>query len=179
AKWGLRYINEQKDKFLEENYCRNPDGDPRPWCFTTSQSKRWDFCSIPRCGNLCIFCMAYRGTIAVTESGKTCQSWSAQTPHKHNRTPDNYPSLENNYCRNPDNERKPWCYTTDPETRWEFLFVSADEAVVPTEEDDCYEGNGSTYRGVTSETVSGKRCQRWSSQAPHSHQKTPETFPTA
>ena len=34
---------------------------------------------------------SYRGAIAVTESGKTCQSWSAQTPHKHNRTPDNYP----------------------------------------------------------------------------------------
>lgn len=34
---------------------------------------------------------AYRGTIAVTETGKTCQSWSAQRPHKHNRTPENYP----------------------------------------------------------------------------------------
>lgn len=37
------------EKYLEENYCRNPDGDPRPWCFTTSPSKRWEFCSIPRC----------------------------------------------------------------------------------------------------------------------------------
>lgn len=37
------------DKYLEVNYCRNPDGEPRPWCFTTSPSKRWDFCSIPRC----------------------------------------------------------------------------------------------------------------------------------
>lgn len=35
--------------------------------------------------------VAYRGTIGVTETGKTCQSWSAQTPHKHNRTPENYP----------------------------------------------------------------------------------------
>lgn len=60
-----------------------------------------------------------------------------------------------------------------------FLFLSADEAVIPTEEDDCYEGNGSTYRGITSETVSGKKCQWWSGQAPHSHQKTPEKFPTA
>uniref|UniRef100_A0A3B4B903 Kringle domain-containing protein n=1 Tax=Periophthalmus magnuspinnatus TaxID=409849 RepID=A0A3B4B903_9GOBI len=74
--------------------------------------------------------IAYRGTVAVTESGKTCQSWSSQTPHKHNRTPDNYPckgtdklGLDNNYCRNPDNERQPWCYTTDPETRWEYCSV--------------------------------------------------------
>uniref|UniRef100_A0A3B4B8Z0 Kringle domain-containing protein n=1 Tax=Periophthalmus magnuspinnatus TaxID=409849 RepID=A0A3B4B8Z0_9GOBI len=173
------------DKYLEENYCRNPDGDPRPWCFTTSSTKRWDFCSIPRCGEG----IAYRGTVAVTESGKTCQSWSSQTPHKHNRTPDNYPckGLDNNYCRNPDNERQPWCYTTDPETRWEYCSVPkcsnasgpSDEAVIPPDEEDCYEGDGSSYRGVTSETISGKKCQAWSSMSPHVHQKTPQTFPNA
>ncbi|KAF1376903.1 hypothetical protein PFLUV_G00216310 [Perca fluviatilis] len=187
------------EKYLEENYCRNPDGDPRPWCFTTSVSKRWDFCSIPRCtseppsivpeltcatgeGN------AYRGTIAVTESGKTCQSWSSQTPQKHNRSPDNYPckGLDSNYCRNPDNERMPWCYTTDPETRWEYCKVPScgnaaapDEPLIPTEEEDCYEGDGTSYRGVTSETISGKRCQSWSSMSPHTHQKTPQNFPNA
>ncbi len=31
--------------------------------------------------------------------------------------------LDNNYCRNPDNERMPWCYTTDSETRWEYCKV--------------------------------------------------------
>lgn len=31
--------------------------------------------------------------------------------------------LDKNYCRNPDNERSPWCYTTDPETRWEYCSV--------------------------------------------------------
>ncbi|XP_049909707.1 uncharacterized protein LOC126395947 [Epinephelus moara] len=67
----------------------------------------------------------YRGRIAVTESGKTCQSWSAQTPHQHDRTPENYPDkgLDNNYCRNPDNKKMPWCYTTDSETRWEHCKV--------------------------------------------------------
>ncbi|KAJ0026797.1 hypothetical protein NQD34_017797 [Periophthalmus magnuspinnatus] len=188
------------DKYLEENYCRNPDGDPRPWCFTTSATKRWDFCSIPRCASEPptiipeLTCasgegIAYRGTVAVTESGKTCQSWSSQTPHKHNRTPDNYPckGLDNNYCRNPDNERQPWCYTTDPETRWEYCSVPkcsnasgpSDEAVIPPDEEDCYEGDGSSYRGVTSETISGKKCQAWSSMSPHVHQKTPQTFPNA
>ncbi|KAA8582862.1 hypothetical protein FQN60_015408 [Etheostoma spectabile] len=141
------------EKYLEENYCRNPDGDPRPWCFTTSASKRWDFCSIPRCTSEAptvvpeLTCAtgegkAYRGTIAVTESGKT--------------------GLDSNYCRNPDNERMPWY-----------------EPVIPTEEEDCYEGDGTSYRGVTSETISGKRCQSWSSMTPHTHQKTPQNFPNA
>uniref|UniRef100_A0A3Q1ASI9 Plasminogen n=1 Tax=Amphiprion ocellaris TaxID=80972 RepID=A0A3Q1ASI9_AMPOC len=181
------------EKYLEENYCRNPDGDPRPWCFTTSQSKRWDFCSIPRCTSAAptiapeLTCAtgegaAYRGTIAVTESGKACQSWSTQTPHKHNRTPENYPckGLENNYCRNPDNERMPWCYTTDSDTRWEYCKVpQCGDAPGPGTALDCYEGNGSTYRGITSETISGKKCQAWNSMFPHNHNKTPRVFPTA
>ncbi|XP_062292830.1 plasminogen [Scomber scombrus] len=187
------------DKYLEENYCRNPDGDPRPWCFTTNPAKRWDFCSIPRCTSEPptivpeLTCTtgeggAYRGTVSVTESGKTCQVWAAQTPHKHNRTPDNYPckGLDNNYCRNPDNERMPWCYTTDPNTRWEYCTVpSCGDAprpgapVIPTEEEDCYEGDGTTYRGRTSETISGKKCQSWSASTPHTHKKTPQAFPTA
>ncbi|XP_078617867.1 fibrocystin-L-like isoform X2 [Branchiostoma floridae x Branchiostoma japonicum] len=64
---------------------------------------------------------AYRGTVSVTNTGKTCQRWDSQTPHEHSRTPANNPSsgLEENYCRNPDNEPGVWCYTTDPNSRWE------------------------------------------------------------
>uniref|UniRef100_A0A8C7JTR5 Plasminogen n=1 Tax=Oncorhynchus kisutch TaxID=8019 RepID=A0A8C7JTR5_ONCKI len=173
-------------KYLEEDYCRNPDGDPKPWCFTTSPSKRWDFCSIPRCTSEPptvveeLTCStgdggAYRGTVAVTTSGKACQVWAAQTPQKHNRTPDNYPckGLDLNYCRNPDNERMPWCYTTDPETRWEYCKVPS------CGDEDCYVGSGSGYRGMVTETISGKKCQSWSSMTPHSHKKTPQDFPKA
>ncbi|XP_056150795.1 plasminogen [Lampris incognitus] len=187
------------DKFLEENYCRNPDGEPRPWCLTTSSSKRWSFCSIPRCSSEPptivpeLTCAtgdgtAYRGTVSATVSGKTCQRWSSQVPHKHSRTPENYPckDLDNNHCRNPDNEKMPWCYTTDPDTRWEYCEVPScgdsprpDEPVIPTEEEDCYEGNGSSYRGVTSETISGKKCQSWSSTTPHKHIKTPQNYPSS
>ncbi|GAA6072259.1 plasminogen, partial [Tachysurus ichikawai] len=186
------------EKYLEENYCRNPDGEPRPWCFTTNPSKRWDFCLIPRCTTQPppiapeVTCItgdgnSYRGTVAVTKSGKTCQAWSSQVPQKHSRTPENYPckDLDNNYCRNPDNERSPWCYTTDPETRWEYCNISScgaephpDEPVIAPAE-DCYTENGSSYRGVMSETITGKKCQSWSSTNPHKHSKTPQQFPNA
>nr|AAB66650.1 serine proteinase [Herdmania momus] len=34
------------------NYCRNPDQDWRgPWCYTTNEFMRWDYCDIPICSN--------------------------------------------------------------------------------------------------------------------------------
>ena len=41
----------------------------------------------------------YRGTLAVTESGKTCQRWDSQSPHSHSRTAARYPysALEENF----------------------------------------------------------------------------------
>ena len=50
-----------------------------------------------------------------------CQKWTDQKPHAHTRTPSNYPDFglgPHNYCRNPDGEDAPWCYTTDPHSRW-------------------------------------------------------------
>ncbi|CAH2250846.1 plasminogen [Pelobates cultripes] len=188
------------EKNLIKNYCRNPDGEPRPWCFTTNPSKRWEFCNIPRCatkpppstpGEQCLSGKgeSYRGNIAVTVSGKTCQSWSSQAPHKHSRTPENYPckNLERNYCRNPDGETMPWCYTTDSDSRWEYCEIPSCNAptagpsvpIAPAPGLECYDGSGSTYRGTTSLTVTGKKCQAWSSSIPHSHEKTPANYPNA
>ena len=59
----------------------------------------------------------YRGKQNITQSGRTCQMWTSQTPHSHTR------SGEGNYCRNPDGETKPWCYTTDPDVRFEFCDI--------------------------------------------------------
>ncbi|XP_056419590.1 plasminogen [Hyla sarda] len=188
------------EKNLINNYCRNPDGEPRPWCFTTDPNTRWEFCNIPRCTSNTqasppgLQCLSgngesYTGNIAITVSGKTCQSWSSQEPHGHARTPDNYPckNLEKNYCRNPDGESMPWCYTTDKSTRWEYCNIPSCGATpvvkpAPTATaavSECYTGNGETYRGTTYLTISGKRCQEWSSMVPHTHGKTPDKYPNA
>lgn len=58
-------------------------------------------------------------------------------------------------------------------------LLAAGEPVIPPEEEDCYKGDGTSYRGVTTETVSGKKCQSWSAMTPHKHQKTPQIYPQA
>ena len=32
-----------------ENYCRNPDGSARVWCYTTEKNTRWQYCDVPEC----------------------------------------------------------------------------------------------------------------------------------
>lgn len=55
-----------------------------------------------------------------TEGGLTCQNWASDTPHKHNF----HDAGPENYCRNPDKEKKAWCYTTDPDKRWDFCNLN-------------------------------------------------------
>lgn len=44
------------DKSLDDNYCRNPDGRQRPWCFTTDPNTPWEYCNIKVCGkHVCMF----------------------------------------------------------------------------------------------------------------------------
>ena len=61
----------------------------------------------------------YKGNASITVSGRTCQMWSVQTPHTHGWTDQG----DHNYCRNPDREAGAWCYTTDPDVRWELCLV--------------------------------------------------------
>ncbi len=63
--------------------------------------------------------------VSKTMSGKTCQNWVSQYPHKHGFQPEKHLNKglgDHNYCRDPDNYFKgqgTWCYTTDKNTRWE------------------------------------------------------------
>ena len=57
----------------------------------------------------------YRGSVSHTASGKVCQRWSDQKPQVHTRTHAKYPTAGlggHNFCRNPDGEVSPWCYST-------------------------------------------------------------------
>ena len=60
----------------------------------------------------------YKGEMNKTKSGKDCQDWAEQSPHKHK-----YKDVgEHNFCRNPDHDAV-WCYTTDKKKRWEKCDV--------------------------------------------------------
>ena len=68
------------------------------------------------------------GTVSETKSGQVCQRWDSQVPHKHQHytTSDWFidKQMPDNYCRNALNENiEPWCYTTDPNTRWGYCDV--------------------------------------------------------
>ncbi|VDI40326.1 Hypothetical predicted protein [Mytilus galloprovincialis] len=64
----------------------------------------------------------YTGKINKTRFGQKCQAWTSLVPNLHPF----WIKLANdeNYCRNPDTELYgPWCYTTDPGTRWEYCDI--------------------------------------------------------
>tara|TARA_B110001452_G_scaffold261440_1_gene260231 strand:- start:392 stop:2593 length:2202 start_codon:yes stop_codon:yes gene_type:complete len=105
-------------------------------------------CNVPSCshdGADCFFghheCYTradgwdYRGTVSHTVSGRECQAWSSNTPHTQYITQQSYPNSGvggHNYCRNADHsEKSPWCYTTDPQTRYEACDVGAPQESCP------------------------------------------------
>ena len=98
----------------------------------------------------------YFGDVTSTVSGRECQYWDENYPHEPKYTPkvtkffeknkrvfpkmsleDVWFFLQNkshNKCRNPDKDPKgPWCYTTDPDVRFEYC-----------QPDDCIDGTGQT-----------------------------------
>ncbi|XP_077953830.1 hepatocyte growth factor-like isoform X2 [Gasterosteus aculeatus] len=188
--WASPIPHEHKfrKKDLRENFCRNPDNSSiGPWCFTMDPRAklRHQQCGIPQCSQVeCIHCNGedYRGPMDHTESGKQCQRWDLNDPHKHQYHPKRYPDkgLDDNYCRNPNGRHNPWCFTTDPNTPWEYCDIKVCETspkrnVVETTE--CYQGRGEGYRGTVDVMPTGLICQRWDSQYPHNHSFTPQAYP--
>ncbi|KAB5574748.1 hypothetical protein PHYPO_G00212610 [Pangasianodon hypophthalmus] len=174
-----------KQKDLRGNLCRNPDNSTTgPWCFTKNPSIRYQNCNIPQCSQVeCMMCNgeSYRGPMDHTESGRECQRWDLDEPHKHLFHPKRYPDkgLKDNYCRNPDGRQRPWCFTTDPDTPWEYCDVKQCESDSHSDVETtttCFRGNGEGYRGTVSAPKDGLTCQRWDAQFPHSHSFTPQKY---
>ncbi|XP_063044651.1 prothrombin [Engraulis encrasicolus] len=122
---------------------------------------------------------SYSSAVAYTSSGKICQYWSSNFPHKiteFNASLDS--TLEVNYCRNPDQSPEgPWCFTRDPDVRREGCGVPScegaftqapvpkkvEEAVTYTNKANCLPDAGKGYTGTQSVTVQGHTCLPWTS----------------
>ena len=84
------------------------------------------FCILEDCYSVA---SEYEGTTSVTAFGLQCQSWSTYSPHNHTyrdnkQFPDASIEEAGNHCRAPDGDVRPWCYTVDPNERWQFCNVS-------------------------------------------------------
>lgn len=183
------------------NHCRNPNGAPKAWCFAANAT--WAIgrlpCDVPfcdqelvqdqgTCGTMIPWKQSdYRGEVNVTRTGKTCQKWDSQIPQAHSRTDEAYPEsgLVDNFCRNPDDERLAWCYTTNTSIRWEYCDVPfcehkdaagddhnrTGEVETHTATSQCFNctnlecgspGIAQTdYRGFINTTGSGRSCLPW------------------
>ncbi|XP_053402693.1 plasminogen-like [Mercenaria mercenaria] len=78
----------------------------------------------------------YQGTKSVAENGYTCSTWSDLVQlddytnlYQYTYTdpavfPDDSIAEANNYCRDPDNSGRPWCYTPNhPDVNWGYCDI--------------------------------------------------------
>lgn len=53
------------DKSLDDNYCRNPDASPVPWCYTTDPEVERESCDISKCSKMISFILLYHQRIHI------------------------------------------------------------------------------------------------------------------
>ncbi|NWU94368.1 TPA protein, partial [Upupa epops] len=139
---GWRYSGQREDAaelgLGNHNYCRNPNKDSKPWCYTYRGGKYvQEHCGVPSCSKVGNSnCRSgrgtdYRGSQSVTASGATCLRWSSQLLGNKVYTARRRDARRlglgsHNFCRNPDNDRKPWCHVLrGNELTWEYCAVPA------------------------------------------------------
>ncbi|KAJ1140349.1 hypothetical protein NDU88_006704 [Pleurodeles waltl] len=106
----------------EHNYCRNPDGAKKPWCYYMSRNSTLtrDLCAIRPCSEWAGQCLEgngsqYRGKVSWTEKKQTCLAWDSHLLKQeifsaHRPGMEEHGIGKHNYCRNPGGAEKPWCY---------------------------------------------------------------------
>ncbi|XP_039546162.1 prothrombin [Pimephales promelas] len=118
----------------------------------------------------------YAGRVSVTKSGRSCQYWKSNFPHRIHEFNVTQLKLPENYCRNPDKSSEgPWCFTRDPTVRrescslpkcGETLVLPPPPPIVKSEEryvkSKCLAGNGEAYTGDLSVSMGGRTCMQWS-----------------
>lgn len=142
-----------QDAATAGNSCRNPDSDINgPWCYlansagnATTLQPNWESCGIPVCispitqtvfgsevvdpSSTCYTSSdngaSYVGTRARTQTGLNCQYWNLDITNTRSDTiKSKIPAgITHNYCRNYDNESRPWCFTTDSEVEWDYCDI--------------------------------------------------------
>ncbi|KAM7438146.1 Inactive tyrosine-protein kinase transmembrane receptor ror1 [Porites harrisoni] len=78
----------------------------------------------------------FNASVSVTEKGLVCQAWNSTTPHFHILSPKDHPEIGggHNYCRNPGGQKvKPWCFTTDENTEFDYCNIPRCEETPPVE----------------------------------------------
>ena len=96
------------------NFCKL-ENDGSSYCFSSKQGVRKEKCH-PHCLDI-----SHQSEIQSkcdrTQSGRTCQRWDRNQPH----VPNFQPIVNlHNFCSKPDGDNQHWCYTTDPDVRWEY-----------------------------------------------------------
>jgi len=113
------------------NYCRNPNTYPALWCYTTDPDTQWDYCDVPQSQHIHGTLVLHNGSryavgllrrsaipTRTRHSGATQRIQIRSGITATFRNPNTYPAL--------------WCYTTDPDTQWDYCDVPQSQHVPGT-----------------------------------------------